>query len=99
MIYVKSYSESIKKLLPIVSKLPPPPTIIFNVDFQKIDQHTAGKWLIHGIKQRKNNHMQSLLIDYLNMTQRNPKVTCSFKYSKECPGVQAFMEVRRTRTT
>ena len=26
----------------------------FKLDFQKADQHTAGKWLIHGTKRRKN---------------------------------------------
>ena len=32
----------------------------FQLDFQKMDQHTGGKWLIHGIKRRKNNQLQSL---------------------------------------
>ena len=27
----------------------------FQLDFQKVDQHTGGKWLIHGTKRRKNN--------------------------------------------
>ena len=30
------------------------------LDFQKLDQHTGGKWLIHGTKRRKNNQLQSL---------------------------------------
>ena len=34
-------------------------TIILN-DFQKMDQHTGGKWLIHGTKRRKDNQLQSL---------------------------------------
>ena len=25
----------------------------FKLDFQKVDQHTGGKWLIHGTKRRK----------------------------------------------
>ena len=25
------------------------------VDFQKVDQHTGGKWLIHDTKRRKDN--------------------------------------------
>ena len=29
-------------------------------DFQKVDQHTGGKWLIHGTKCRKDNQLQSL---------------------------------------
>ena len=28
--------------------------------FQKVDQHAAGKWLIHDTKRRKDNHLQSL---------------------------------------
>ena len=33
----------------------------FQLDFlQKVDQHTGGKWLIHGTKRHKNNQLQSL---------------------------------------
>ena len=32
----------------------------FKLDFQKVDQHTGGKWLIHGTKRRKENQLQSL---------------------------------------
>ena len=32
----------------------------FKLDFQKVDQHTCGKWLIHGTKRHKNNQLQSL---------------------------------------
>ena len=32
----------------------------FNLDFQNVDQHTGGKWLIHGNKRHKDNHLQSL---------------------------------------
>ena len=32
----------------------------FKPDFQKVDQRTGGKWLIHGIKRRKDNQLQSL---------------------------------------
>ena len=32
----------------------------FKLDFQKVDQHTEGKWLIHGTKHRKDNQLQSL---------------------------------------
>ena len=28
--------------------------------FQQVDQHTEGKWLIHGTKRRKDNQLQSL---------------------------------------
>ena len=32
----------------------------FKLDFQKVDRHTGGKWLIHGTKRRKDNQLQSL---------------------------------------
>ena len=32
----------------------------FKLDFKKNDQHTGGKWLIHDIKRRKDNQLQSL---------------------------------------
>ena len=30
------------------------------LDFQKVNRHTEGKWLIHGIKRRKDNQLESL---------------------------------------
>ena len=32
----------------------------FKLDFQNVDQHTGGKWLIHGTKHHKDNQLQSL---------------------------------------
>ena len=32
----------------------------FKLDFQKMDPHTWGNWLIHGTKHRKDNQFQSL---------------------------------------
>ena len=32
----------------------------FKLDFQKVDQHAGGKWLIHGTKRHKDNQLQSL---------------------------------------
>ena len=32
----------------------------FNLDFQKGDQHTGGKWLIHGTKRHKDNQFRRL---------------------------------------
>ena len=32
----------------------------FKLDFQKVDQHTGGKWVILGTKRRKDNQLQSL---------------------------------------
>ena len=32
----------------------------FLLDFQKVDQHTGGRWLIHGTKRHKDNQLQSV---------------------------------------
>ena len=32
----------------------------FELDLQKVVQHTGDKWLIHGTKRRKDNQLQSL---------------------------------------
>ena len=32
----------------------------FKLDYQKVDQHTGGKWDIDGTKRRKDNRLQSL---------------------------------------
>ena len=34
-------------------------TYHFKLDFQKVEQHTGSKWLIHGTKRRKDNQLQS----------------------------------------
>ena len=38
----------------------------FRTEQPKMDQHTRGKWLIHGPKHRKDNRSQSLkhFLDY-----------------------------------
>ena len=36
------------------------PNICFKVDFQKVDPHTRGKWLIHDTTCCKDNQLQSL---------------------------------------
>ena len=41
----------------------------FQLDFQKVDQHTGGKWLIHGTKRRKDNQLQSLELLLLKNTR------------------------------
>ena len=33
------------------------PNYYLKVDLQKLDQHTGGKWLIHGTKRRKDNQL------------------------------------------
>ena len=44
--------------LSIMSNLQPNCCLEF--DFQKVDQHAGGKWLIHDTKRRKDNQLQSL---------------------------------------
>ena len=34
----------------------------FQTRIPKVDQHTGGKWLIHGTKHRKDNQLQSIYI-------------------------------------
>ena len=36
------------------------PNCCLKIDFQKVDQHTGGKWLIHDSKRRNDNQLQSL---------------------------------------
>ena len=36
------------------------PNWCLKFDFQKVDQHAGGKWLIHNTKRRKDNQLQSL---------------------------------------
>ena len=46
-----------KKLFFLMSNLQ---TYHFQLDFQKVDQHTRGKRLIHGTKHGKDNQLQSM---------------------------------------
>ena len=36
------------------------PNWFLKIDFQKVDQHAGGKWLIHDTRRRKDNQLQSL---------------------------------------
>ena len=47
-----------RKLLSIMSNLQT--HYYFKLGFQKVDQHTGGKWLNYGTKHRKDNHLQIL---------------------------------------
>ena len=46
-----------RKLLFIVSNLQI--HYHFKLYFQTVDQHTGGKWLIHGTKHHKNNQLHN----------------------------------------
>ena len=54
--YVKI--QKYEDILSIMSNLQP--NCFLKVDFQKVDQHARGKWLIHDTKRRKDNQLQSL---------------------------------------
>ena len=47
--------KTMRKLFSIMPNLQAP--YHFELDFQKMDQHTGGKWLIHGTKHHKDNHL------------------------------------------
>ena len=47
-----------KKLFSIMSKLRT--HYNFKLDFQKMNQHTRRKWLMHGTKRDRDNDLQSL---------------------------------------
>ena len=36
------------------------PNWCLKIDFQKVDQHAGGKWLIRNIKHRRDNQLQNL---------------------------------------
>ena len=40
------------------------PNWCLQIELQKVDQHTEGKWSIHDTKRRKNNQLQSLKHSY-----------------------------------
>ena len=53
----KSQNAKNEDILSIMSNLQP--NCCLNIDFQKVDQHAGGKWLIHDTKRRKDNQLQS----------------------------------------
>ena len=56
--YIIAYVKTQKNKISIMSNLQP--NCCLNFDFQKVDQHAGGKWLIHDSKRRKDNQLQSL---------------------------------------
>ena len=57
----------------------------FWLDFQKVDQHTGRKWLIHDTKHHKDNQSQSLELNPGRSSKHGTsesKVICSIQYSK-----------------
>ena len=35
----------------------------FKLDFQKVDQHTGGRWLIYGTKRRKDIQLYKAILE------------------------------------
>ena len=56
-LHMPKYKKN-EDILSIMSNLLP--NCCLKVDFQKVDQHAGGKWLIHDSKRCKGNHLQSL---------------------------------------
>ena len=58
--YIIAYAKLQKNedILSSMSNLQP--NWYLKIDFQKVDQHAGGKWLIHDTKRRKDNQLQSL---------------------------------------
>ena len=44
------------------------PNCCLKFDFQKVDQHAGGKWLIHITKRRKDNQLLIYKINKQNVT-------------------------------
>ena len=44
------------------------PNCCLKFDFQKVDQHAGGKWLIHDTKRSKDNQLQSLKLNWIATT-------------------------------
>ena len=62
-IFLKTYNcicqiQKKENILSIMSDLQP--NRCLKIDFQNVDQHAGGKWLIHDTKRRKDNQLQSL---------------------------------------
>ena len=57
-LHMSKYQSDNEDLQSVISNLRP--NCCLKVDFQKVDQHTGGKWLIHHTKRRSDNKLQSL---------------------------------------
>ena len=67
MMYQDIYScicQNTTKWRYTIQYVKPTAQLMFKIDFQKVDQHAGGKWLIHDTKRRKDNQLQSLKLPY-----------------------------------
>ena len=83
-------------------------TYYFKLYFQKGDQHTGGKWLIHGTKRRKDNQLQTWNspVEYHRRECKHDIKGVQKKHAQsniqgECPGTETSRElcICRTRLT
>ena len=58
--YIIAYVKIQKKWRYTIHYVKPTAQLLFKIGFQKDDQHTGGKWLIHDTKRRKDDQLQSL---------------------------------------
>ena len=58
--YIIAYAKIQKKLRYTIQYVKPTAQLVFKINFQKVEQHAGGKWLIHDTKLRKDNQLQSL---------------------------------------
>ena len=56
--YIIAYVKTHKRY--IIHYVKPIAQLFLKSDFQKVDQHAGGKWLIHDTKRRKDNQLQSM---------------------------------------
>ena len=67
-LYMSKYKQNEDKLSIMLN---PQPNCCLKVDFQKVDQHAGGKWLIYDTKRRKDNQFQRL-----KLPCRKSKLSC-----------------------
>ena len=60
MMYQDIYNCICQNTRYTIQYVKPTAQLVFKIDFQKVDQHAGGKWLIHDTKRRKDNQLQSL---------------------------------------
>ena len=58
--YVKTHTKIRYIIMSYIIMSHLQPNCCLKFDFQKVDQHAGGKWLIHDTKRRKDNQSQSL---------------------------------------
>ena len=75
----------------------------FELDFQKVDKHTKGKWLIHSTKNAKTISCKAWKspVEYPSRESKHDiKESEGNNIQRECPGAETSREVSiyRTRT-